>query len=228
MKPLKTTGLIALLVIAMSSHSAIAQTKADIFNTATPVTFLGVDYSQLKFIGSPDNSTVAFSAWGGVKKTDNGVVSPEEFRDDFTVQWNQLFVDEVKKYDIAKAIGRDEVNFALEVAEKNNKAIKEPAKLFSDNPGDFKLTDDAKIASIVKGYDFGKNKGLGMIIFATGMSKGLQKMGLYVTFVNIDTKTVLFNKYYEQKPGGFGFKNFWAKPIFLTVRDIKSDFKGWR
>jgi hypothetical protein len=227
MKSLKTTGLIALLIITMSSRSTIAQTKADITGNM-PLTWLGVDYSQAKFIGSATNSSVGLTAWGGVKKTDNGVVSPEQFRDEFTVSWNQLFVDEYKKYDIAKATGRETVNFAMEVAQNANKKIKDPAKLFSDNPGDFKLTTEANIEAAVKGYDFGKNKGLGLVFFAGGMAKGLEKMGIWVTFVNMDTKTVLLTKYVEGKPGGFGFKNYWAKPIYLVVKEIKDDLKSWK
>lgn len=215
----KLKWLIALLFIAVNSQSLLAQTKADIFDEKIPITFLGVDYSQVKFIGAPTKGIVATK--------NNGEVSNDEFRLVFCVQWNQLFIDEIKKYDIAKAVHRGSVKYAIDVALKANQALT-TKDFFSNNPSDFKLLDESAIANLVKNYDFQKNEGLGLIFFVEGMSKGLEKEGVWVTFVDMKSKTMLSTTYLTEKPGGFGFRNYWAKPLYEIVKNMESNFKKWK
>jgi len=59
------------------------------------------------------------------------------------------------------------------------------------------------------------------------MSKGIESMGIWVTFVDIKSKTVLYTKYETSKPGGFGFRNYWAKPLYETLKDMGDNFKQW-
>src|SRR5207237_7806414 len=116
-----------------------------------PVTWLGVDYSLTKFIGTPTDKSTTFSPWSftGVKVKDNGIVSNDEFRDLFTVQWNQIFLDKPKSFNIAKAIHRESVNYAIDVCIKANQALAKK-EFFSNNPGDFKTINEGTIANAVK------------------------------------------------------------------------------
>jgi len=225
MKPFTNLkGLITLIFIAAGVASASAQTKADILNKNVPITWLGVDYSLATFIGTPTNSSYSFNAWTAVKKTDNGVVTKEEFKDSFTVQWNQLFIDEQKKYDVAKATDRSSVKYAIDVAINANKKITKD--FFSNNPSDFHTKTEADVAAAVKNYDFQKNEGIGMMIFVEGMNKGTTEEGLWVTFVDMKAKTVLATKYLVYKSQGSGFRNYWAKPLFIAIKEL--DLKDFR
>jgi len=74
----KTGGLIAFLFVCLNIRTASAQTGE--------ITWLGLDFSQAKFIGPASQFK------------DAGEISGEEFRDKYTVSWNQLFIDEQKKF----------------------------------------------------------------------------------------------------------------------------------
>jgi hypothetical protein len=212
----KLKWLAAALFITVNAQVTLAQTKADIFDEKNPITWLGVDYSFTKFIGSPTKGVVS----------NNGTVSNDEFKDVFVLQWNYLFIDEAKKYDVAKAVHRPSVKYAVDVAIKANKALTKK-DFFSASPTDFKLINEAAIADAVKKYDFQNNEGIGLMFFAEGMSKGADSMGIWVTFVDMKSKTVLFTSYETAKPGGFGFRNYWAKPLYTVVKDMESNFKKW-
>jgi len=229
MKPVTTfKWLIALFVILATTQSASAQlTKADVFDESKSITFLGVDYSLTTFIGTPENKSYGFNPFVGVSGKDNGVVTNDQFRDDFTPQWNQLFIDEPKKYDVAKATHRSTVKYAIDVAIKANKALGKK-NFFSNSPTDFHTKNEADIANAVKSYDFQNNDGIGLIFFVEGMDKGVTSEGVWVTFVDIKSKTVLLTTYQTGKPGGSGFRNYWAKPLFEIVKDMESNFKKWK
>lgn len=217
--------IIALLAVVISSASLRAQTKADIFDKNVPVTWLGVDYSLATHIGTPTNSSFAFNAWTVVKKTDNGIVTKDEFRDSYTLQWNQLFIDEQKKYDVAKAINRSSVKYAIDVCINANKKLTKK-EFFSNDPADFHKKTEADIAEAVKNYDFQKNEGIGMMFFVEGMNKGTAEEGVWVTFVDMKAKTVLLTKYVVSKAQGSGFRNYWAKPLYVALKEM--DLKDWK
>jgi hypothetical protein len=226
MKPVNNCKwLIALFFIAISAQFALAQTKADVFDKNVPVTWIGVDYQFAKHIGTPTNSSVTYSPWTVVKKTDNGIVTNDEFRDSYTVQWNQLFIDEQKKYNVAKAIDRSSVAYAIDVCINANKKLTKK-EFFSNNPSDFKTITETNITDAVKNYDFQGNKGLGMMFFVEGMDKGTTEEGIWVTFVNMDTKTVLLTHYVSSKSQGSGFRNYWAKPLWVALKEM--NLRSWK
>ena len=213
MKSLLKLSLLS-VVFLMAVASTKAQTKDNIFDGASEITWLGLDFSQAKFIGDASN-------FGGA-----GEVTNESFRDKFTKGWNQLFIDEMKKYDVAAAVHRTGVKYAIDVTLKANSNLKKD--FFSNSPNDYKSLTDEKINSLVKGYDFQGNSGIGLMYIVEGMSKGNKSCGIWVTFVDMKGHKVLFTKYLEGKPGGFGFKNFWAASFLDVLKDMKKEFKGWR
>jgi hypothetical protein len=65
-----------------------------------------------------------------------------------------------------------------------------------------------------------------MMFFVEGMDKGTTLEGFWVTFVNMDTKTVLLTEYEESKAQGSGFRNYWAKPLYVALKEM--DIKKWK
>jgi len=204
MKSVQITGwLIAFLFVCASTQSASAQTDE--------ITWLGLDFSQAKFIGPASQFK------------DAGEITNEEFRDKYTVSWNQLFIDEQKKFNVAEAVHRPSVKYALDVTQKANGNIKKD--FFGSSPNDFKTIDDKKIGDLVSKYDFQGKTGTGLLFFVEGMSKGLGEAGAWVTLVDMKTKKVISTTYKTGKAGGFGFRNYWAKSWFNILKESKSDFK---
>ena len=215
MKPSKKIAcIIAFLVVATSVRSAFAQTKADIFNPATQITWLGIDYSQMKFMGSE----------AGYKAT--GEVINSEFVDKYIPAWNNLFLIEAKKFDVAKATHRASVTTDISVTEQVNSTLKKD--FFDENSSDFKTLNEQAISGLVKNYDFKGKTGIGMLFFMEGMSKAEKLAGVWVTFVDMGSKTVLLTSYQTGASGGFGFRNYWAKPIYEILKDMNSNWKEWK
>ncbi|HTB99780.1 MAG TPA: hypothetical protein VK705_03790 [Ferruginibacter sp.] len=205
---IKLNWFLALLFICTSVTTAFAQTKDDILSGNADITFLGLDFSQTKFIGD------------ATQYKDAGVITNDDFRDKYAVGWNQLFINEQKKYDVAKAIDyKKDIPYDLDITEKANNGLKKD--FFSNDLNDYnKLTAD-KIDAIVKRYNFQGKKGIGMIIFVEGMSKGKVEAGAWVTFVDMGTRKVLLTAYKTGEAGGFGFKNYWAKAFLNILKDSK-------
>src|SRR5438045_8051298 len=113
MKPIaKFKWIITLLFVGVSAQSLFAQaTKADIFDSSKPITWLGIDFSQTKFIGSAAQFENA------------GKINNAQIKDIYIPAWNELFVNEQKKYDVADAVHRSSVKYDIDVAIKANDAL---------------------------------------------------------------------------------------------------------
>ncbi len=192
-----------------------AQTKADIFDPGKEITWLGIDFTQLKFIGDA-------AQWKDAGEITNGAM-----RDKYFPGWNELFVKEQKKFDVAKATNRGDVKYALTVTEKANNSIKNP-NFFTDDANAYSHLTEQDINNLVKKYNFEGNSGLGMMIFVEAMSKGREEAAMWVTFVDMNKKTVLLTKRLTEKSGGFGFRNYWAKTFNLALKDIGDNLKKWK
>lgn len=205
MKSVQKPGwLLAFLFICVNIQSASAQTD--------DITWLGLDFSQAKVIGPASQF-----------KDGAGVITSDEIRNRYTVSWNQLFIEEPKKYNVPEMVHRPTVKYALEVTAKANANIKKD--LFGGSPDDFKTLDEKKIGDLVSNYDFQGKTGSGVLFFVEGINKGQAEAGAWVTLVDMETKKVLFTNFKIGKAGGFGFRNYWAKSWFNILKQAKFDFK---
>jgi hypothetical protein len=206
---IKLNWFLAFLFICTSVTTAVAQSKEDILSGSADITFLGLDFSQAKFIGE------------ATQFKDAGAITNDEFRDKYAPGWNELFVNEQKKYDVAKAIDyKKDIPYALDITDKANSEIKKP-DFFSNDLGDYKRLTADKVAELVKKYNFQGKSGVGLIIFVEGMSKGKEEAGAWVAYVDMKSKKVLLSGYVTGKSGGFGFKNYWAKAFLNILKDAK-------
>lgn len=205
---------LSLLTMAAITIAAFAQNKSDVFDANKEITWLGLDFSQLKFIGDANQ-------W-----KDAGEVTNSQMRDKYFPGWNALFINEKERYKVADAINRTEVNYAIDVTEKSNNRLK--GNFFESDGNMYQLLTEDKIKELVKKYDFLGNKGIGMMFFVEGMSKGREAASMWVTFVDMNTRTVLLTKRLEGKSGGFGFRNYWAKTFLLVLKDIRENWHDWQ
>ncbi|WP_184550204.1 hypothetical protein [Mucilaginibacter sp. FT3.2] len=209
----KFTWLIA-LIICTASQAASAQTKADIFNKKVPITWLGMDFSQMRFIGSE----AAYKA--------NGELLNTEFVNKFIPAWANLFITEPKAYNVPRASHRDTVHFAFKVTEAVNSALTKD--FFTENANDFSTLKEKDIVDIIKNYDFQGQKGIGMMMIVEGMSKATKTAGAWVTFINMNDKTVLLTVYKIGGSRGFGFRNYWAHSWYNILKDFSDDFDTYK
>lgn len=199
--------LIVLFAAILFAFNTNAQTKADVFNSSVELAWLGLDFSQVHFIG-------AATQW-----KDAGEITDDQMRDKYFVGWNELFVKEPKKYDVAKATGRSTVNYGIDVTEKANNTLKRT--YFYDDANLYFSLDEMKVATLVKKYNFQGKKGLGLIFFVEGMSKGREEACAWATFVNMDKKEVLWTQRVTGKAGmSIGFRNYWANPFSNMLKDL--------
>ena len=199
------------IAILFFNVSANAQTKADLFgNSYLPVTFLGLDFTKASYIGDP------------------GTVSPSEMKNLFN-SINILMISEPKKYDFKTTFRKDKMESNISVTEERNKTVDQDNLLTFDSKK-YKSLDEKDISAMIKNYKFDSgNKGVGLVFIMEGLNKMIEQASMWVTFVNMDTKEIIFTQRIEGKAAGFGFRNHWAGAIYSALKEIDShQFKEWK
>lgn len=211
MKKYSVFKLLLLCLFALSTQQAgTAQNAAKLFtDDNAQVTWLGVDFTQAKVLGEA------------------GTASGETMKEHFD-RINNLIINEAEKYDLKKALQKKEVLYDLDPVTAANAGI-DADGLTSNSSADKNGLNADKIAALVKGYNSKTKTGYGLIFFVETLDKPNTKGVMWVTFIDMASKKVLLTEKMEGKSGGFGFRNYWAKPIYLIIEQIeKKKFKEWK
>jgi hypothetical protein len=205
---MKLLKLILLLILV--SSSVFGQTKSDVFNKDVPVTWLGLDFTNTKLIG------------------DREKYGSESDARRMLEAWNNLIVAEPDKYDIAKAIDRVKVENAIQVTNEHNAEL-DVMSMFSNEEKDYIHVKASDVEGIISGYDFKGQSGIGLIFIVESFNKLNEEGSIWVTFVNMGSKEVLFTERLVAEPKGFGMRNFWAGCVYGVITKMqKKEFEMWR
>lgn len=199
--------LFTLFVMAMLFLPALRAQDAGMVFNANECTWLGLDFSKSRMIGS------------------DGFTDSYAIKNRFFDSWNQLFLSEPEKYDIGKTFRKDQVTDYLDVVRERNETPNID-DLVIDH--EYTLTEE-DVRSIVSEYDLGEVSGLGIVFIVEAFDKNAEEGRFWVTFIDNTTKEVLLTKKMEGKAGGFGLRNYWAKSYYNVLKEIdKKAYKEWR
>ncbi|HMG92781.1 MAG TPA: hypothetical protein VK589_22140 [Chryseolinea sp.] len=200
--------LIALFILI--SPTTFGQTKSDVFKEDVTVTWLGLDFTSTKLIGDREK----FGSESDVRHLLDA--------------WNDLIINESDKFNVARAIDRKKVENAPDVAKEHNAELDVMA-MFSEEPKDYLHVTPSDVEQIVADYDFKGKSGIGLMFIVESFSKLNEEGSIWATFINMDSKEVLFSERLTAPPKGFGMRNFWAGSVFGVLTKMeKKEFEMWR
>ena len=187
-----------------------AQSVNDVFDRKSKLVFLGMDFTKVKIIGEPLSKT-------------NEIVDKQ-----FTLI-NQKFVNERKKFDLNRVFNKPTLSTAIGMVNKRNEAI-DPDMLLSEDSDDYQHLEPKDIEGLVKNFDFDGKTGTGLLFVVEGYNKTMKEISVYVTYVNMDNKSVIFTERATGKLGaGFTYANYWLSGFKSLMDNIeKTEFKNWR
>jgi hypothetical protein len=190
--------------------SAQGQRRSDIFNKDVEITWLGIDLSKAKFIGDRER----YGSESDMRRLAEG--------------WNNIFLKEPEKFNVARAVERAQVKNAIEITNDHNQQL-DILTHYSDNKDEFahmKITD---VDEVVSGYDFPGLSGIGLMFVVESFSKLNGKASVWVTFINLETREVLLSEQLMGSPGGAGLRNYWANACYDILQKMqKKDFPRWK
>lgn len=199
-----------MLAFLFLSAVAIAQDRNDVFDPQVPVTFLGLDFSNAKLIGDRER----LGSESDIRHLLDG--------------WNEVILNEPAKYDVAAAIERAKVDISLKAVEEHNAEI-DVLSLYSSEAKDYFHMKPEIVKSVVASYDYKGQSGIGLMFVVESFSKLNAEGAIWVTFIDMKSKQVIFTERMTGKPAGFGMRNYWSGAVYDILKHIgKKDFEMWK
>ena len=185
-----------LAIMFVLGFAGMVALKADETTSTNTLVWCGLDYSMAKMIGTTDFN-------------EPGQIFPGAL-----VEWNGLFMTEMlpKLEKMAPDLQTDLDG----VRAKNEKAT---AKQIVREDGtmsemvDATTITDKDIAHEVNSLPMKKEQGLGLVFIMDRLVKVQERGCLYVVFFDIRTRKVVYSERFVGKAGGFGFRNYWFRPV---------------
>jgi len=182
------------------------QTAKDVFSTQTEITWMGLDFTGAKFPGDRER-----------------IGTETDLRKLLTI-WNNLMMNEPDKFDVGKSLDRAPLKNAILTTIEHNDGLN--LSQLEDSKGGHMTKED--ISTIVNSYNFKSLSGVGLLFVVESFSKIEGKAYMWVTFINLSSKEVLFTERMTGAPSGFGVRNYWAGGVYNVMKQMKSKFGTWR
>lgn len=200
--------LVLSLVVFLSVRASAQNTMSDLFAGKAKVVFLGLDFTQAKYIGR------------------SAFMDANAILNQHMVSWNNLIEFEPNKFSLVKPLKLRDDQYVAKVADmiKHNKNAN-----VADNIIDESYTlDEAKARNAVAKFSLSEKEGIGVVYVVESLSKTAEKMTVWVTFIDLATKKILLMEKVEGKAAGFGFRNYWAGAVYKINQNIGSKYyKTW-
>ncbi|TDE11391.1 hypothetical protein [Dyadobacter psychrotolerans] len=200
--------LILSFFVVLSGRLFAQNTMADLFSGKAKVVFLGLDFTQAKYIGSA------------------GFMDAAAIQSQHMVSWNNLIEFEPKKFSLVKPLKLKEEQYVAKVGDmiKHNKSANVADNIINE---EYNLTED-QVRKAVSKYSLSEKDGIGVVYVVESLSKTAEKMTAWVTFIDLSSKKILLTEKVEGKAGGFGFRNYWAGAVYKINENIGSKYyKKW-
>jgi hypothetical protein len=204
--------ILSLLLMCITVPTYSQDMMQSIFDPKAEVTWLGLDLSKAKLIGDRER-------WGSTSDVQR-----------FMQAWNDLIVKEKDKFNVAKALNKekDKVNSKVEVTKEANANL-DVTEMFSNEKTDHVRLRADDIRAVISEYDLKDARGLGLMFVVESFSKLDDEAAIWVTFIDLGSKEVLFSERLTGQPGGMGMRNFWANSVFEVMEQMrKKEFEMWR
>lgn len=193
---------IILLFFAIAVNSIVYSQVEKVYNTENFV-WCGLDYSNVRCIGPA------------------GFNDPEAIKNKYFDAWNQLVLNEASKYDLEEAYDKSQTVDLSVVNRRNDLPV--VGEFVINEPYAF---DGDQLKKIISDYALKSLKeGLGLVYVVEALNKTTQRAAIHTVFFDIATKEILWSRRFEAPAGGFGFRNYWARPIYEVIKDSKKVMK---
>ncbi len=200
--------ILGILLLAATGVKA-QNTMQGLFAGNTKLTFLGIDFTNAKYVGAA------------------GFTDPSSIKNQHIKSWNSLLVLEPKKFSLQGPFKiKDDSMYATDIDDVTR--INAAAEVESNITEEQHLLTEADVNRIVSKYKFTPSDGVGVVYVAENLDKNKEEFTAWVTFIDLAAGKVIYTERLVSKPGGFGFRNYWAGAVYKVNKLIESKYyKQW-
>lgn len=201
---------------SLSEKEKKQQTSSFFINPKTPVTWLGMDFSQVRLLDKDGNMK------------DGKNEQNEKFSSSYFGQWNDLITEEKKRYDIGGALRHTSIAYSIAHLNTKNDTI-QVDRLYAKDKNSLNHLNSTVIQNIVNTYPSDIKTGYGLVFIVESLDRQKKETTTWVALIDMKTQQVLITERMHANVGGIGMRNYWARGFHNTINDIKErKYEEWK
>ena len=185
--------LLSILIVTFFTAISIAQDSYK-----KEVTWLGLDFTEAKLFPK-----TAFT-------------NPEVIKEDYLLKWNQIVLNESKKFNVSKFFKIETLHYDLSIVEKKNSAISAENLIVDNSKQPF---SEQNVTNIILQYP--KTEGIGLVFIVESFDKINTTGTFWATFFDRSTLEVLSTKKIQGATSGMGIRNYWGNSLYRAMKSYK-------
>ena len=185
--------IFSIFIIAFVTTTVVAQESFK-----KEVTWLGLDFTEAKLFPK-----AAFA-------------NPEAIRTKYLLKWNQIVLNESKKFNVSKFFKIGTLHYDISIVGKRNLAISLENLIVDDNKQSF---SEENVKNIIIQYK--KTEGIGLVFIVESFNKTNTTGTFWATFYDRSTHEILSTKRIQGLATGMGIRNYWANSIYRAMKSYK-------
>lgn len=206
---MKSIFAFGLTLVLVATTVRGQNTMQALFAGNAKLTFLGADFTHAKFVGA------------------SGFSDPGTIKSQHIKSWNSLLVLEPKKFSLQGPFKiKDDSRYETQIDDMTR--INEDTDVESNITEEQHTLAEDDVRKFVGSYKFSPSDGVGIVYVAENLDKNKEEFTAWVTFLDLASGKVIYTERVVSKPGGFGFRNYWAGAIYKLNKSIESKYyKQW-
>ena len=160
----------------------------------------GIDYTLVKFIGTPDQFK-----------------DLPKIRDYYFRTWNDLILVEKEKYDLRKAFSVKTIHYDMENSSSRSEERSMDGIL---QTGPYTIDEDQVRGVVSTNIDSSVNQ-VGALFVMETLNKLEEVSTMWLAVFNMGSGEILYMRRYSGEVGGFGFRNYYAKSYYNVISGLR-------
>lgn len=191
------------IIFALSLLLPLSASKNS--QVANELVWFGIDYSLVKFIGTPTH-------FADIPKIQNYY-----FR-----AWNDLILAEENKYDLKKAFSVSTIYYDME----NSCVRSENRSMEGIVQASPYAIDEEQVRAVVKSNVNPEENIVGAMFVMETLNKLEGVSSMWLAVFNVGSGEILYMRRYSGAVGGFGFRNYYARSYYNVIKNLKMSPRG--
>ncbi|MDR0295633.1 MAG: hypothetical protein LBH91_05520 [Prevotellaceae bacterium] len=194
-----------IVAICLFALPATAQLPAAVTDPDIPITWLGLDFEEALIIGDASLDMPSFT----------GI---------YAKKINDMIENQPKRYDFEKYLKKKTVHYETDALNESN------AIIFTDNfvpsAPNLKSFTMEEIADLVADYSLKDDTGIGVVLIVRSMDRIKRRLTANLTYIDMDSRTVLYTKEFTASGGGVEWAAYWANAVRRVLVEMQKSIKN--
>ena len=223
-----TSLKLMIVLLLLTIHANLSAQSFNEINNSQSLGWYGLDFTKARMVG--DFSGPITCSYGYQVTTADGTgLTADLIRDNLYSAWNNLILNEPKKYDLEKFFGGKTVSYVTDPVMKLNAQVSLDSIKVNGSLHEIPFSKE-KLQQIIYSYKpaIPQNaSGIGVSFVIEKFDRIAKTAVFNVVFFDPKTCQVLFSDRILEEPEGFacGLRNYWAGSVYNLLKTIKG--KKW-